>query len=60
MASPALASRRSRFLLRPRVSAPGVALADIVDGVVCATLCVEGSEKAFSYYDFRFRFFGVK
>ena len=43
MASPAfaaLASRRSRFRLCARVSTPSVALEDIAEGVVCASLCV--------------------
>ena len=49
IASPAfaaLASRYSRFLFRARVSIPIVALEDIVQGVVCASLCVEASEKS--------------
>ena len=44
MASPALAalaSRRARVLLRARVSTPSVALQDIVEGGVCASLCVK-------------------
>ena len=47
MASPALAvlaSRHSRFLLRVRVSIPSIASEDNVEGVVCASLCVEASE----------------
>jgi hypothetical protein len=47
MASPPLASRRrSRFLFRARVSAPSVALENIAEGVVCASLCFEASERA--------------
>ena len=46
MASPALASRRSRFCFCTRVSIPSVASEDIAEGVVCASLCVEASEKA--------------
>jgi hypothetical protein len=49
MASPAfaaVASRRARFLLHARVSTPSVALEDIAEGVVCASLCVEASQKA--------------
>ena len=49
MASPALAavaSRRSRFLLRARVSIPSFALENNVEGVVCASLCFEASKKA--------------
>jgi hypothetical protein len=45
MASPALASRRSRFLLRARVSIPSVAVEGIAEGGVCAWLCVVASEK---------------
>mmetsp|Transcript_2021 Transcript_2021/g.6963 ORF Transcript_2021/g.6963 Transcript_2021/m.6963 type:complete len:270 (+) Transcript_2021:333-1142(+) len=48
MASPALAavaSRHARFLLLARVSEPSVAFEDIAEGVVCASLCVEASEK---------------
>ena len=53
MASPAfaaVASRRARFLLHARVSTPSVALEDIAEGVVCASLCVEASERAFFYF----------
>jgi hypothetical protein len=41
MASPelaVLASRHSRFLIRERVSTPSVALEDIAEAVVCASL----------------------
>ena len=40
IASPALASLRSRFLWRARVSTPSVAVEDIAEGGVCAWLCV--------------------
>ena len=49
MASPALAavaSRHSRFLFRERVSTPSVVLEDIGKGGVCASLCVEASQKS--------------
>ena len=48
MASPALAavaSRHSRFLFRERVSTPSVVLEDIGKGGVCASLCVDASQK---------------
>ena len=53
MASPALAavaSRHSRFLFRERVSTPSVVLEDIAEGVVCASLCVEASQKSVFLY----------
>ena len=44
MASPALAALASCFLFRMRVSTPSVAVEDIAEGVVCASLCDEASE----------------
>jgi hypothetical protein len=41
-----MASCASRFCFRARVSIPSVALEDIAEGVVRASLCVQASEKA--------------
>ena len=53
MASPALASRFSRVRFRTRVSTPRVALEAIVEGGVCAWLCVEASDRVLLFEKYK-------